>query len=81
MPAVSGHRCDESCVCPAHDTPLIYWPAGDDHACQDPDCGYAQGMRHLPGRYDFEVPAGPTTDAEFAALPVLNLADFHREHQ
>lgn len=39
------HRCDETCVCPVHGTALIYWPAGDDHACQDPTCVHARGMR------------------------------------
>lgn len=29
--------------------------------------------------YDFEVPPRPTTDEEFAALPILNLNDFHQE--
>ena len=27
-----------------HDTPLIYWPHGDDHACQDITCRYGHGM-------------------------------------
>ena len=45
-PAVSRiHRCDGSCACPVHGTPLIYWPAGDDHACQDITCEYGHGMR------------------------------------
>lgn len=39
-----SHRCDERCVCEIHDKPFIYWPAGDDHACQDPDCKYAHGV-------------------------------------
>jgi hypothetical protein len=37
--------CDERCVCPVHGTPLLYWPAGDDHACQDVNCHYGHGMR------------------------------------
>ena len=32
-----------------------------------------------PEAYDLDVPAYPTTDAEYAALPVLNLADFHAQ--
>jgi hypothetical protein len=32
------HRCDERCVCPEHDLPLIYWPFGDEHACQVSSC-------------------------------------------
>ncbi|MEU3399451.1 hypothetical protein [Streptomyces filamentosus] len=39
------HRCsDTSCRCPLHGTALYYSPAGDLHACQDPDCRYAQGI-------------------------------------
>jgi hypothetical protein len=41
------HRCDERCTCPVHGTPLIYWPTGDDHACQDGGCAYAHGMADL----------------------------------
>jgi hypothetical protein len=37
------HVCDERCVCPIHGTDLIYWPAGDDHACQDQDCVFGRG--------------------------------------
>lgn len=32
-----------------------------------------------PEAYDLEVPAYPTTEAEYAALPVLNLAEFHAQ--
>ena len=39
-----SHVCDDGCVCPVHDTPLIYWPHGDDHACQDITCRYGHGM-------------------------------------
>ena len=31
-----------------------------------------------PDAYDFEVPPHPTTDAEIAALPTLDLADFRQ---
>jgi hypothetical protein len=41
------HRCDERCACPVDGTPLVYWPAGDDHACQDGGCVYAYGMADL----------------------------------
>ena len=37
------HVCDDACICPVHRTPLIYWPAGDDHACQDITCRYGHG--------------------------------------
>jgi hypothetical protein len=39
------HTCDERCVCPRHGTPMIYWPRGGDHACQDADCMYGRGVR------------------------------------
>ncbi|WP_143660271.1 hypothetical protein [Streptomyces sp. t99] len=42
--SVPDHGCDESCRCPLHGTVLYYWPAGDLHACQDSNCGYAQGI-------------------------------------
>ncbi|MDX3165777.1 hypothetical protein PV516_18505 [Streptomyces scabiei] len=38
------HRCGVTCRCPDHDTPLYYWPAGDLHACQNPNCCYAHGI-------------------------------------
>lgn len=37
------HECDEKCVCPVHDTALIYAPSVDKHACQDSSCIYAHG--------------------------------------
>ena len=39
-----AHRCDDECVCPIDGKQLIYWPAGDQHACQDPDCVNAHGL-------------------------------------
>jgi hypothetical protein len=50
MPATAPHRCDETCVCPIHDTPLIYAPAIDDHACQDADCILGGGTAVAVGR-------------------------------
>jgi len=41
----SPHRCTGACRCPVHGTPLIYWPAGEDHACQDAGCEYGQGFK------------------------------------
>jgi hypothetical protein len=49
------HRCDDSCVCPIHGTPLYYWPAGDDHACQDPQCQHAHGVKDPVPLPDVEV--------------------------
>ena len=34
------HRCGPRCTCPVHNTPLIWWPAGRLHACQDIECIY-----------------------------------------
>lgn len=31
-------------MCPEHRTPLRYHRPGNVHACQDPDCRYAQGL-------------------------------------
>lgn len=39
------HRCTNQCRCPIHQTALLYWPAGDDHACQDADCKYTHGFK------------------------------------
>lgn len=38
-----AHRCDERCTCPVDGKPMLYWPAGGEHACQDPECRYAHG--------------------------------------
>lgn len=38
-----SHRCDERCACPVDGKPMLYWPAGGEHACQDPECRYAHG--------------------------------------
>lgn len=43
------HTCSEKCVCPRHSTPMIYWPRGDEHACQDVDCLYGHGIRAAIG--------------------------------
>jgi hypothetical protein len=40
----SLHHCDGACVCPVHGTPLIYWPYGDMHACQDITCIHGHGL-------------------------------------
>lgn len=42
--AAEQHRRDRYCVCPEHRTPMIYWPMGDDHACQDVTCEYGHGV-------------------------------------
>lgn len=43
MDAVPRHRCDATCVCPIHQSPLLYAPAIDDHACQEATCVLANG--------------------------------------
>ncbi|MFE7963390.1 hypothetical protein ACFU0X_10105 [Streptomyces cellulosae] len=42
-PAVR-HVCGAECVCPLHGTPLLYAPAANVHACQDPDCPHGHGL-------------------------------------
>jgi len=42
---MNPHACDETCVCPIHETPLIYAPSVDDHACQDVTCVHGHGMK------------------------------------
>lgn len=37
-----GHVCDALCVCPIHYTVMYYWPAGGQHACQNPECPHAR---------------------------------------
>jgi hypothetical protein len=46
---VQAHRCDDDCTCPIHGTPLLYAPASDAHACQDPDCEHAHGFALYSG--------------------------------
>ncbi len=42
---MTSHLCDDSCVCPLHETQLYYAPSINDHACQDITCVFAHGMR------------------------------------
>lgn len=39
------HLCDDRCTCPDHSTPFWYSRAADKHACQNPDCQYANGVK------------------------------------
>ena len=42
------HNCrNHHCVCPIHKMDLAYWPDGDEHFCQDPDCKYAHGYESV----------------------------------
>ncbi|MFE0651039.1 hypothetical protein ACFVZH_20860 [Streptomyces sp. NPDC059534] len=41
------HKCSTYCRCPHHGTPLLYWPAGDDHACLAVGCEYEQGFKPI----------------------------------
>ena len=59
------HRCGDECVCPIHGTQLVYWPAGNDHACQDPACQFGRGGWQ-PGYY-YTVRATGVADEPFRA--------------
>jgi hypothetical protein len=52
-----AHVCDDWCICPLHETPLLYAPAHGDHACQDIECVHAHGGV-IPGLIweDFGLP-------------------------
>lgn len=54
------HRCDESCACPVHGTPLIYWPYGNDHACTEPGCPHYHGL--VQGLWDAISSLPPCSD-------------------
>jgi hypothetical protein len=57
-----------------HDTPLIYWPGGDDHACQDAACEYAQGFRAVeipPVEIEITVDASRLSNAVRDAQAIL----------
>lgn len=41
------HKCDKFCICPIHKTSLYYAKSTDDHACQDVNCRYGQGMNRV----------------------------------
>jgi hypothetical protein len=45
---VTAHVCDDWCVCPLDGKPLLYSPAVDQHACQDPDCANAHEVEPDP---------------------------------
>ncbi|GHF92176.1 hypothetical protein GCM10018783_73780 [Streptomyces griseosporeus] len=38
------HVCGDECVCPVDMNPLFYNQAQNVHACQDPDCEFANGF-------------------------------------
>lgn len=58
---------------------MWYSPAANDHACQDPECEYAQGMRASLYAYRFKMPRHSITDVEVAALSRLGLNDFYAQ--
>jgi hypothetical protein len=47
------HHCDDQCICPIHKLQLFYSRQFRKHACQDPSCVHAHGMRN-PDEYGFE---------------------------
>lgn len=58
------HECDEHCACPVHGTPMIYWPAGDDHACQDVTCKHGHGGWNPADGFFISPLREPLTDGE-----------------
>jgi len=44
MSASDPHRCDDTCVCPIHSTPMYYAATIGFHACQHPGCQHATGV-------------------------------------
>lgn len=60
----SLHICDEGCTCPIHGTPMMYWPSGDDHACQDAACEYAHGVKKMLLAADASAILDDDVDAE-----------------
>lgn len=38
------HVCGDECVCPVDMKPLLYNEFRDIHACQDPECEFANGF-------------------------------------
>lgn len=47
--ATIGHRCSVWCKCPLHPAlPLIYHAPTAEHACSDPGCYFAIGLRARP---------------------------------
>lgn len=41
------HICTTECVCPVHNTQLLFNPDSGDHACRDIMCIYAHGFQKL----------------------------------
>ncbi len=72
-PSKRPHRCDDECVCPVHGTPLIYWPAGDDHACEDASCIHGHGMDAWGGDL------GPFYILEDSIMPLPAMLPSERE--
>jgi hypothetical protein len=48
---IDRHRCDDSCLCPIHGTPMLYAASTWLHACQDSDCVHAHGVDLVALRY------------------------------
>ena len=42
---MKSHVCDETCICPFHELPLMYAPSVDDHACPIITCAFGHGMK------------------------------------
>lgn len=64
---MTPHACDETCVCPFHQTPLIYAPSIDDHACQDIECTFGHGMK--PQLIGLAAMVAAMPDEDFEQIP------------
>lgn len=75
------HRCDEYCVCPVHRTPMIYWPQGDEHACQDVTCEYGHGFERAQAGIEYRRAERLVKEYRELAAPVvagLSTDEHHR---
>lgn len=64
---MTPHACDETCVCPIHETPLIYAPSIDDHACQDIECVFGHGTK--PRITGLAAMVAKMNEEDFAKMP------------
>jgi hypothetical protein len=64
---MKSHVCDETCVCPFHQTSLIYAPSTEDHACQDIECLFGYGMK--PKLIGLAAMVAAMSDEDFEQVP------------
>lgn len=65
------HRCDDRCICPEHGKQLLYWPAGNEHACPDPECRFAHGYETEVARELFGTTPADVIRAQAQAIEAL----------